>query len=86
MGGLVTIVPLLLFASSLRLIPLSTVGILQYISPSLQFLLGVLLYHEPFGRAQLVGFIAVWAALAGFTIDSVWLSRAPRLEPSPSAR
>ena len=85
-GGLVTIVPLLLFASSLRLIPLSTVGILQYISPSLQFLLGVLLYHEPFGRAQLVGFIAVWAALAGFTIDSVWFSRAPRLEPSPSAR
>ena len=85
-GGLVTIVPLLLFASSLRLIPLSTIGILQYISPSLQFLLGVLLYHEPFGRAQLVGFIAVWVALAGFTIDSVWSSRAPRLEPSPSAR
>ena len=85
-GGLVTIVPLLLFASSLRLVPLSTVGILQYISPSLQFLLGVLLYREPFGRAQLVGFVAVWVALAGFTIDSVWSSRAPRLEPSHSAR
>jgi chloramphenicol-sensitive protein RarD len=85
-GGLVTIVPLLLFASSLRLIPLSTIGILQYISPSLQFLLGVLLYHEPFGRAQLVGFAAVWAALAGFTIDGVWSSRAPRLQPSHSAR
>lgn len=85
-GGLVTIVPLLLFASSLRLIPLSTVGILQYISPSLQFLLGVLLYHEPFGRAQLVGFAAVWAALAGFTIDGVWSSRVPRLQPSHSAR
>ena len=85
-GGLVTIVPLLLFASSLRLIPLSTVGILQYISPSLQFLLGVLLYHEPFGRAQLVAFMAVWAALAGFTVDGVWSSRAPRLQPSHSAR
>jgi chloramphenicol-sensitive protein RarD len=85
-GGLVTIVPLLLFASSLRLIPLSTIGILQYISPSLQFLLGVLLYHEPFGRAQLVGFAAVWAALAGFTIDGVWSSRAPRLQPSHSSR
>jgi chloramphenicol-sensitive protein RarD len=85
-GGLVTIVPLLLFASSLRLIPLSTIGILQYISPSLQFLLGVLLYREPFGRAQLIGFTAVWVALAGFTIDSVWSSRAPRLEPSASAR
>jgi chloramphenicol-sensitive protein RarD len=86
LGGLVTIVPLLLFASSLRLIPLSTIGILQYISPSLQFLLGVLLYHEPFGRAQLVGFTAVWAALAGFTIDSVWSSRAAPLRPSHSAR
>jgi chloramphenicol-sensitive protein RarD len=75
-GGLVTIVPLLLFASSLRLIPLSTIGILQYISPSLQFLLGVLLYHEPFDHAQLVGFVAVWAALAGFTVDSLWSSRA----------
>jgi chloramphenicol-sensitive protein RarD len=85
-GGLVTIVPLLLFASSLRLIPLSTIGILQYISPSLQFLLGVLLYHEPFGRAQLVVFTAVWAALAGFTIDGVWSSRGPRLQPSHSAR
>ena len=85
-GGLVTIVPLLLFASSIRLIPLSTIGMLQYISPTLQFLLGVLLYHEPFGRAQMVGFMAVWAAVAGFTIDSVWASRAPRLQPSHSAR
>jgi chloramphenicol-sensitive protein RarD len=85
-GGLVTIVPLLLFASSLRLIPLSTVGMLQYISPSLQFLLGVFLYHEPFGRAQLVGFAAVWAALAAFTLDSLWSGRAARLQPAHSAR
>lgn len=75
-GGLVTIVPLLLFASSLRVVPLSTVGILQYISPSIQFLLGVLLYREPFGRAELVGFSAVWIALAGFTIDGLWATRA----------
>lgn len=81
-GGLVTIVPLLLFASSLRLVPLSTVGILQYISPSLQFLLGVLVFHEPFGGAELVGFSAVWIALVGFTIDGVWASRAGRLQPS----
>ena len=85
-GGLVTIVPLLLFASALQLVPLSTIGILQYISPSLQFLLGVLLYREPFGAAELTGFLAVWVALFCFTIDSVWASRAPRLEPSHSAR
>ncbi len=75
-GGLVTIVPLLLFASSLRLVPLSTVGILQYVAPSIQFLLGVLVFHEPFGRAELVGFSAVWIALVGFTIDGLWASRA----------
>jgi chloramphenicol-sensitive protein RarD len=80
-GGLVTIVPLLLFASALRLVPLTTVGILQYISPSLQFLLGVALYREPFGRAQLLGFSAVWVALAVFAVDGVWASRGPRLDP-----
>ena len=85
-GGLVTIVPLLLFASSLRLVPLSTVGILQYIAPSIQFLLGVLVYHEPFGRAELVGFSAVWLALVGFTIDGLWATRAHRFRPSHSTR
>jgi chloramphenicol-sensitive protein RarD len=79
-------VPLLLFASSIRLVPLSTVGILQYIAPSIQFLLGVLVYHEPFGRAELVGFSAVWIALVGFTIDGLWAARAIRLQPSHSTR
>ena len=91
-GGLVTIVPLLLFASSLRLVPLSTVGILQYIAPSIQFLLGVLVYHEPFGRAELVGFSAVWIALVGFTIDGLLAPRSRGLastrayKPSHSTR
>ena len=75
LGGLVTVVPLLLFASAVQLVPLSTVGILQYISPSIQFLLGTLLYHEPFGPAQLRGFIAVWVALVAFTADGLWASR-----------
>ncbi len=77
LGGLVTVVPLLLFASAVQRVPLSTMGILQYISPSIQFLLGTLLYHEPFGPAQLRGFIAVWVALAGFTADGLWARRAP---------
>jgi chloramphenicol-sensitive protein RarD len=75
LGGLVTVVPLVLFASAVQLVPLSTVGILQYIAPSIQFLLGVLLYHEPFGTAQLRGFIAVWVALVLFAVDGVWSSR-----------
>jgi chloramphenicol-sensitive protein RarD len=75
LGGLVTVVPLLLFASAVQLVPLSTVGILQYISPSIQFLLGVLLYHEPFGAAQLRGFVAVWVALVLFAADGLWSSR-----------
>jgi chloramphenicol-sensitive protein RarD len=75
LGGLVTVVPLLLFASAVQLVPLSTVGILQYIAPSIQFLLGTLLYHEPFGPAQLRGFIAVWVALVAFTADGLWASR-----------
>jgi chloramphenicol-sensitive protein RarD len=75
LGGLVTVVPLLLFASAVQLVPLSTIGILQYIAPSIQFLLGTLLYHEPFGPAQLRGFIAVWVALVAFTADGLWASR-----------
>jgi chloramphenicol-sensitive protein RarD len=76
-GGLVTIVPLVLFASSLRLVPLTTVGILQYLSPSLQFVLGVALYHEPFGSAQLLGFGSVWVALVLFAVDGVRAGERP---------
>jgi hypothetical protein len=49
-GGLVTTVPLLLFAAAVRTVPLSVIGILQYIGPTLQFVLGVFVYHEPFSR------------------------------------
>jgi chloramphenicol-sensitive protein RarD len=75
LGGLVTVVPLLLFASAAQLVPLSTLGILQYISPSIQFLLGVWLFHEPFGAAQLRGFVAVWVALVLFAADGLWATR-----------
>lgn len=62
-AGPVTTIPLLLFAGATRRIPLSTTGLFQYINPSLQFLLGVLVYHEPFTRSRLVGFSIVWMAL-----------------------
>jgi chloramphenicol-sensitive protein RarD len=70
-GGLVTTVPLLLFAAAARTVPLSVIGILQYIGPTLQFLLGVFLYHEPFSRPQLIGFSIVWTALAVYAGDSL---------------
>jgi chloramphenicol-sensitive protein RarD len=75
-GGLVTTVPLLLFAAAVRSVPLSVIGILQYIGPTLQFLLGVFVYDEPFSRMQLIGFSIVWAALAIYAGDSL---RARRL-------
>ena len=61
--GVVTAVPLLLFAAGARRLPLATVGVLQYIVPSLTFLLGAFLYHEPLAPARLASFACIWAAL-----------------------
>ena len=86
-AGLVTTVPLLMFASAAQRIPLSTVGILQYITPTLQFLLGVFLYHEPFNLSLLIGFSIVWLALIIFWGKAIWraASRAAcRLPPDDS--
>ncbi len=74
-AGLVTVVPLLMFASAVRSIPLSLVGILQYIAPTLQFLIGVLIFKEPFTPTQLIGFGLVWLALIIFTAESFWTRR-----------
>jgi chloramphenicol-sensitive protein RarD len=70
-AGPVTTVPLLLFASAARRIPLSLMGVLQYIAPTAQFLLGVLVYKEPFDRAELVGFALVWTALVVFGTEGL---------------
>jgi chloramphenicol-sensitive protein RarD len=80
-GGPVTIVPLLLFASAVRTVPLTLVGILQYIGPTLQFLLGVFVFDEPFSRTELAGFAIVWTALAIFTGDSLRARRVPQAMP-----
>ncbi|WP_306554613.1 EamA family transporter RarD [Acidovorax sp.] len=75
LAGPMTAVPLLLFAAGARLIPMSTLGILQYISPSLQFALGVWLFHEPFEPARLVGFVLIWAALLVYSLEGWWMRR-----------
>ena len=74
-AGLVTTLPLLLFAAAARRIPLSMVGVLQYIAPTLQLLIGVLVYNEPFTQAQAIGFGAVWLALALFAAEGTLARR-----------
>jgi chloramphenicol-sensitive protein RarD len=66
---------LLLFAGAANRIPLSTLGILQYLAPTLQFLLGVLVFREPMPPARLAGFALVWLALIVFTADSLRRAR-----------
>jgi chloramphenicol-sensitive protein RarD len=67
--GVVTAVPLLFFGAAARRVPLNVLGILQYLAPTLQFLLGVLAYHEPFTRTHLVGYGLVWLALLIFWVE-----------------
>lgn len=81
-AGVVTTIPLLMFASAARSIPLWVVGLLQYIAPTIQFMLGVFVYKEPFSQNQLIGFGIVWFALAIFLIENYLASRAPA-EPLP---
>jgi chloramphenicol-sensitive protein RarD len=75
LAGPLTAVPLLLFAAGARRIPMATLGILQYISPSLQMLLGVWLYGEAFDPARAIGFYLIWLALVVYSLDSLWQSR-----------
>lgn len=69
LGGIVTAIPLLLFASAAQRIPLTLIGMLQYIAPTLQILLGIFFFHEPFSSKQLLGFSLVWIALAIFMLE-----------------
>ena len=79
-AGLVTTVPLLMFASAAQRIPLSMMGVLQYIAPTLQFLIGVLLYREPFSHSQLIGFGIVWLALLLFWVEGYLASRKMKVQ------
>jgi chloramphenicol-sensitive protein RarD len=68
-AGLTTTIPLLMFSSATQRIPLSLIGILQYISPTLQFLLGVFIYKESFSFTQFIGYSIVWIALILFGLE-----------------
>lgn len=75
--GVVTAIPLLLFARAARSIPLTLMGLLQFLAPTGQFLLGVFLYGEPFDQVRQVGFLLIWVALTIFTLESFLARRKP---------
>jgi chloramphenicol-sensitive protein RarD len=72
-SGIVTVIPLLLFAGAAPRIALSRLGLMQYLTPTIQFLIGVTVRHEPLPAIRLVGFCLVWLALGVFTADLVSL-------------
>lgn len=77
-SGLVTALPLALFATGARLIPYSAIGIIQYIGPTLQFLLGLVVYGEPFSALRAAGFGLIWTGIAIFVVDNLQASRRRR--------
>jgi len=85
LAGAITSVPLLAFGHAVRHLRLSTLGIVQYLAPTGQFLLAVLAFGEPFGRAQAFAFACIWGALAIYTWDAIASSRAPAPEPFDGA-
>jgi chloramphenicol-sensitive protein RarD len=80
LSGAVTAVPLILFTGAARLIPYSTLGMLQFLAPTMQFLIAVLVYGEPFTTSHAIAFGAIWTALALYVVALV---RAPRLPQPP---
>jgi chloramphenicol-sensitive protein RarD len=83
MGGVATAVPLMLFGIAAVRVKLTTVGVLQYLAPVIQFLIGVLVDHEAMPLSRLGGFALVWTALVVFTVDAVRAGR--ERSPAPAA-
>lgn len=75
LSGVVTAIPLLLFVAAARRLQLSTIGFLQYITPTLHFILAVWLYNEGFSQGHLISFLFIWAGLAIYSCDALWKNR-----------
>lgn len=75
LSGIITAVPLMLFAIGARRLPLATVGFLQYLAPSINFVIAVWLFREPFDAAQFIGFLLIWTALAIYSADMLHAAR-----------
>jgi chloramphenicol-sensitive protein RarD len=74
-GGVVTSVPLFLFSYGARKVPYSTIGVLQFIAPSMQLVCGLLVFKEPLQAARLNGFVLIWMGLAIYAVDALWRAR-----------
>ncbi|MGD0503210.1 MAG: EamA family transporter RarD [Steroidobacteraceae bacterium] len=88
-AGPITAVPLLLFAAGARRIRLSTLGLLQFIAPTLQLVLGIWMFHEPFGGARMWGFVIIWAALVFYSAEGLlrnWRIEAQAMCAAPSSK
>ena len=81
-SGIVTALPLLCFGAAARILPLSVIGMLQYIAPIMQLLVGVLVFDEHMPPLRWLGFALVWVALIILTVDALRASRALRLSPA----
>jgi chloramphenicol-sensitive protein RarD len=75
LSGVVTSVPLFLFAYGARKVPYSTIGVLQFIAPSMQFVCGLVVFKEPFEAARATGFVLIWIGLAIYAADALWRAR-----------
>jgi chloramphenicol-sensitive protein RarD len=74
-AGVVTALPLLAFAAAARRLPLSVLGVLQFISPSLQLVFGIVVFHEALTLNKLIGFGFIWLALVTFSAEGLWRAR-----------
>ena len=83
--GVVTVIPLLCFGGAATRIPLSTLGLMQYVTPTVQFLLGIFFFHEPMPAMRWVGFSLIWLALVLFTVESL-RSRRRHLRVQPEEK
>jgi chloramphenicol-sensitive protein RarD len=79
--GLVTSIPLLLFVFGAQRITMTAIGLMQYLAPTIQFLIGLLIFHEPFPAAKMIGFAIIWSALALFTIEGITFRLHHRTRP-----
>ena len=79
LGGLFTLIPLILFAAAAKRVTLVTLGMTQYVGPTLQFLIAVFLFNEPLGTLRLVAFCFIWFALIVYTFDLIKERRQRRL-------
>jgi len=78
-GGVITSVPLVLFAFGARQVPYSTIGVLQFIAPTLQLVCGLVVFREPFEQTRATGFVLIWIGLFIYAVNALWRARTPKV-------